>query len=413
MSIQVTLYLDTRRAKQSGLFPAKLRVWDSLIKKAKFYPIGIDFNEKDFDATWNKKRPIKAHQEDRIKLDLILSNANKVVSLLPVFTFERFEKKLFRKSGEGNDVFYHCTEAVNRLKKGGKLSTAETYELSKKSFVAFEKSKNLNSKSSLSLYNITVEWLNDYQKYMTDKGRSLTTVGIYLRCMRALFNSAISEDDINKEFYPFGKNKYQIPSVKNKKKALSSEQLRILFKAKVSSPEQKKARDFWFFSYSCNGMNIKDIAQTRYKDIEDGVLSFYRAKTLNTSKHGISAITVHLTDYANTIIKKYASKKPAPDKLVFDIIKDDESEEKKRVRIKNFTRFINQHIKKVCEVNDLPMITTYWARHSFATNSIRKGASMEFVQESLGHEDLKTTMNYFAGFDDETKKEFAEKLMDF
>ena len=38
---------------------------------------------------------------------------------------------------------------------------------------------------------------------------------------------------------------------------------------------------------------------------------------------------------------------------------------------------------------------------------------MEFMQESMGHKDMKTTMRYFAGFDDEAKKEFADKLMDF
>ena len=413
MSIQITLYLDTRRVKKSGLFPAKLRVWDSIPKKAKFYPVGIDFKLKQFEDTWVKRKPSKENQDNRIKLDAILARANEVAAEFPVFTFDRFERKLYRKSGESTSVYYHYIEIINQLKKQDKLSTADTYSLSMKSFKAFGLSKNKSSKEILSLYDITVDWLNMYEKYMIGKGRSFTTVSIYLRCLRAVFNKAIADKDINKDFYPFGKRKYKIPSVKNKKKALSSEQLKVLFNAVTKNKEQEKARDFWFFSYSCNGMNIKDIASIRSKDIKDGVLSFYRAKTISSSKDGLSAITVHLTEYANMIIRKYGTLNNEPSELVFGIIKDEESEEKKRVRIKNFTRFINQHIKKVCEVNDLPMITTYWARHSFATNSIRKGASMEFVQESLGHEDLKTTMNYFAGFDDEFKKEFAEKLMDF
>ncbi len=68
----------------------------------------------------------------------------------------------------------------------------------------------------------------------------------------------------------------------------------------------------------------------------------------------------------------------------------------------------------MCEANKLPEnISTYWARHSFATLSVRKGASMEFIQESLGHKDMATMQAYFAGFDDDTKKEFAKGLMDF
>ena len=52
-------------------------------------------------------------------------------------------------------------------------------------------------------------------------------------------------------------------------------------------------------------------------------------------------------------------------------------------------------------------------RHSFATISVRKGASMEFISEALNHSDLSVTKNYFAGFEDEAKKEFAKTLLDF
>ena len=58
-------------------------------------------------------------------------------------------------------------------------------------------------------------------------------------------------------------------------------------------------------------------------------------------------------------------------------------------------------------------ISSYWARHSFATMAIRKGASMEYVGEAVGHSNPKTTKGYFAGFEDETKKEFALKLLEF
>jgi len=81
--------------------------------------------------------------------------------------------------------------------------------------------------------------------------------------------------------------------------------------------------------------------------------------------------------------------------------------------VQNFTRYVNQHLAKLCKANDLPIISTYWARHSFATVAVRKGASMEFMRESLGHSDMKTTLNYFAGFDDEAKKELALSIMDF
>jgi site-specific recombinase XerD len=71
-------------------------------------------------------------------------------------------------------------------------------------------------------------------------------------------------------------------------------------------------------------------------------------------------------------------------------------------------------MKKLCKsLNIDSAISTYWARHSFSTQAVRSGASLEFVQESLGHGNLKTTMAYFAGFEDKAKKEFADKIMSF
>ncbi len=56
---------------------------------------------------------------------------------------------------------------------------------------------------------------------MLQDGNSLTTVGIYIRPLRALFNQAIRDGIIAPESYPFGKGRYQIPAGRNVKKALS------------------------------------------------------------------------------------------------------------------------------------------------------------------------------------------------
>jgi len=85
--------------------------------------------------------------------------------------------------------------------------------------------------------------------------------------------------------------------------------------------------------------------------------------------------------------------------------------EAKRNSIKAFTRFINQHIKKLAKANGLPDgISTYYARHSFATIGIQNGQSLEFMQRELGHKSMATTQNYFSGFDNETKKQFPNQL---
>jgi site-specific recombinase XerD len=66
--------------------------------------------------------------------------------------------------------------------------------------------------------------------------------------------------------------------------------------------------------------------------------------------------------------------------------------------------------------NDLGItrdVTTYAARHSFATILQRSGVSVEFISEALGHSNVKTTQNYLGGFEDDRKKEVAKLLTDF
>ena len=246
---------------------------------------------------------------------------------------------------------------------------------------------------------------------MLDKGKSYTTVSIYTRTLRVIFNKAIEVNDLNSEHYPFGKNKYKIPRTKKVKKALNSNQLKVLFDAKPTNNNEAIAKDFWFFSYACNGMNLKDIALLKHSDIEGDKFSYFRAKTFDKTAEK-KEIIIYLTDFTRSIISKYSTKNK--DGFVFDIIDTKENSVTQYKKIKNFTRYINDHIKRIAKSNGLPdEISTYWARHSFATNSLRKGASMEFVSEALNHSDLSVTKIYFAGFEDEARKDFANSIMDF
>jgi integrase/recombinase XerD len=414
MKPQITLFLDTRRPKAGNLYPVKLRVWDGMTKKARLFPTAFDLGENDFKQAWESKKPRREFNTLRIKLEAVKSKAHEVVEDIYPFTFDAFERKLYMRTGSGIDITYHYNQVIEDLNKFGQVGTASNYDLSLKSLMKFNDVKRGKSTASLSFYEITSEWLKEYENYMVHNNqRSFTTVSMYLRALRAIYNKAITEGEIKADIYPFGRRKYVIPSSKNTKKALSKDQLAQLLKAKPENEFQQKAKDFWFFSFACNGMNIKDIAQLKYKDIQDGAISFYRAKTINTSKGDLKTITAYLNEFTQGVIAKYGNEHNHPENFVFDILQKVFNPFQQKRAVQNFTRFINQHIKLLCKKVGLPEISTYSARHSFATMSIRNGASMEFVQESLGHGNLSTTKNYFAGFEDKTKREFAEKLMEF
>jgi integrase/recombinase XerD len=415
-SYYISYFLDTRRAKKSGKFPLKLRAFTSTPRKQKLYPTVFEFSEKEFESIWLTTKPRTEYKEVRRQMQAVENKAIDAAKELIPFTFEQFEKKLFRKDGDGTNIFYQYETTIKYLKAQGQIGTASTYELSLKSIKEYLTTLNTKEQSALSFIEVTPKWLNGYEKFMTcaPKNRSLTTVSMYLRALRTIFNKAKDEKEIDSEIYPFGKRKYQMPAVRSVKKSLSKEQLKTLFDAIPSTPEQRKAKDFWFFSYSCNGMNIKDVALIKHKDLQEGKIVYYRAKTINTAKADLKPITVYLGDFGKRIIAEYGNSGNSPEDFIFSIVNESQSLLERHRAIKNFTKFINQNLKKLAKHNGITNeISTYWARHSFATNAIRNGASMEFVSEALNHSNLKVTQGYFSGFEDEAKKDFMENLMKF
>lgn len=416
MSYIISIILDTRRVKEKGTYPVKLRVYNksNTVKKVKLYALDLDLTKKAFETIWinpENKSLRGINKEIRLKLQSIESRANKEAKEMTVFNFKNFETKLFRKSSDQNNVKYYFDLVIKKNLNNNKIGTAESYKYTFNSLAEFSETNKKCDANKLTFNLITAEWLKEYQNFMLAKNRSYTTISIYTRTLRAIFNLAIGEKDISNDIYPFGKKGYKIPRTKKVKKALNSKQLKTLFNAVVININEQQAKDFWFFSYACNGMNFKDIALLKYSDIKGDKFSYNRAKTFDKTTEK-SEVTIYLTDYTKGIISKYGNKNN--EDFIFNIISSQDTSEIQYKKIKNFTRLINDHIKRVAIRHDLPNeISTYWARHSFATNSLRKGASMEFISEALNHSDLSVTKNYFAGFEDEAKKDFANSLLDF
>lgn len=405
----ISIFLDTRRKKKNKKYPVKLRVFTPQPRKQKLYPTKFEFTEDEFENIMHGSKSNKELQNSRLKISSVEKRATEVAEKLNHFSFEAFEKNLFEgKINETKDIKYYFNQAIEQYKLNKQIGTASNYEYSLKSLLDYHKKENL------SFHTITPQWLRNYENFIIDeKHCSPTTVGMYLRPLRAIFNTAISEQIIEIEYYPFGKKKYSIPAPKSLKKALSKEQLKALFTTQPKTPEQEKAKAFWFFSYACNGMNFKDIANLQYKDISGDTLSFRRAKTSSTNKKQAPVI-VYLEKFTLSVIEKYGNDQTDPNTYVFSIIDHSTTPVEQHRELKNFIRYINQHFVKFAksiEINE--KVSTYWARHSFATSAIRNGASLEYVSEALSHSNLKTTIGYFAGFEDEKKREIANKIMDF
>lgn len=400
----ISICLDQRRLRSDNTYPVRLRVFTQSPRKQKLYVTDFNYTEEDFKNVWLTSPPKEKYKDRRLELDALKVFSNKIADSLPHFTFEAFEKKYLRNTNNKDTIQAAFSDYANELRKIGRIGTAVSYECSLSSFDKFYKGAKFT--------DITVDVLNKYEKWMLDQNNSITTVGIYLRNLRALFNILISDGTLAQESYPFGKKKYEIPTGNNIKKALSLEDVALIYYQKTE-PFLERSKAYWLFIYLCNGINVKDMCLLKYKNIKDNVLEFERAKTART-KRKVEPIRVHLNDDLLQIIKKWGNKNIGNETYIFPILTKDLTPERERQLIQQFIGVVNDHMKIIAkQLNIQKSATTYVARHSFATILQRSGASTEFISEALGHSNVATTQSYLAGFEDETKKETAKALTAF
>ena len=158
-------------------------------------------------------------------------------------------------------------------------------------------------------------------------------------------------------------------------------------------------------------MNIKDIIHLKFKNIHKDTIQYDRSKTSNTIQNP-KPIVISLLPQAKEIIEKWGVKTKNENDFVFPVLKKNLSELQKQKDKDQFIKTINKYMKLIGQDigYDKPL-TTYAARHSFATVLKRSGAPTEFISESLGHKSLQTTEAYLDSFEDSSRKKFMENLI--
>jgi len=406
--VTIQIIQDTRVQKKDKTFRIKLRV--TFQRKRRYYPLPQSLTIDDWEKVQSPKSRGE-HKELRLYFNKVEQRANEVLKTIEIFTFQEFERKFNGSKSEEVNVFSHFDAYIKELREEERINTAVCYECTKNSLLKFLKK---NRKSSLTFIDVSVEFLKKYEKWMLDNGNSTTTISIYIRSLRTMINLGIDKGLLERQYYPFGKRKYVIPSAKNIKKALTLEEIKRIVEYTPKSERQHWAKDFWILSYLCNGINIKDLALLKFENLQENQISFYRAKTKNAYRANPKLITIALLPQANTIIERLSSKSKAPNNYIFDIINDTDDGNTQRRNIQQTTKLINKYMKQIGEALEIDKpLTTYAARHSFATVLKRSGASIEFISESLGHKNVQTTENYLDSFELETKLEMQKSLLNF
>lgn len=399
--ITIATMLDDRKANKKGSFPVKIRVTYKRVRK--YYSTGKDLTPEEWKVLpTGKSRLLKETRESvENSFSLVRSNVEAIAEK-GGFSFDTLNIRLGR--GVGDTVNSALRVRIENLKREEKISTMQLSEYLLKSLEKF-------SSSHIDFENITVDWLKKYEKHLLNNDKSYTTISMQMRVIRTLVNQAKRDGVIKETQYPFGKDKYEIKEGVNIKKALTLDQIKEIFYFTDGNETTERYRDLWIFSYLCNGINIADLVKLKFKDIKDGDICFVRQKTESTSKNR-KEIRASVTINVQNIINKWGNK-PSPENYIFPYLNGKENAEKKQAITKDLTKRINLRMKKIGEELKIGDITTYTARHSFATVLKRSGANIASISESLGHNDLKTTESYLASFEKEERQKNAQMLTDF
>lgn len=293
---------------------------------------------------------------------------------------------------------------IEDLKQKGRIGNSYAYLNSYNTLRNFNKGKKLNYTFS----HIDVSFCKRFEDWMRSKGNKDTTLSYQFRTLRATYNKAIEAKIVAREKNPFIEYKLSHFNTKTIKRALSKNDILKIINADCSSQSKLRqlTHDLFSFSYLCGGISFVDIANLTRQNIIEDRLIYQRQKT-----HG--NINLLLSKEASAIIEKYSTYQQKAEYL-FPILhcKRHITPMQKNNRVHKICHQVNTELRAFAkELGITAEITTYVARHSFATILKKSGVNIGIISQALGHQDIKTTQIYLSKFDNEQVDDAMKNLL--
>ena len=346
----VNFYLDTRKTEEGfGIiklrithnreqkdYSTKIKIATSIFEKLKKQGNELDGRIRDNEVI-NFHRLLFSPKDNRkIFADGFVLRAKIIIKKFgDNFDFDNFKNEFDNYGKETiciddkTDLIKTLNTKCEVLKAKGQLTHGTNFGLVAKSlnrfveYLQIHEPNRLKPKKNFVLRFSQVDstFLTDWSIFMKDHGKvsqkkkdgvpvsaspaSETTIGIYSRTLRVVFNDAIEAKIIDRDTYPFGNKRFSPPVGRNIKKALSTEQIDAI-KAYIPAPNtlEQRSHDLWLFSYFGNGMNFTDIIHLTWQDITEDKITFQRQKTMKSN----TDISVRINEVMRGVLERWASK---------------------------------------------------------------------------------------------------------
>jgi len=426
---KATIVLYTSKKYKDGNSPIMLRVTQNT--KLKYFKIGDDkFNvkldkwDKGLGLVRSDKRVNPEHKFLNSYINEKLNQAQKILDKFEergiAWTFNMFEEE-YRNKPKITKVKPFIEARITELQKQDKFNSSTVL---KETVIILEKYDSNFGK--LYFQDIDYKYIEGFYTYLKNvRGNRDTTIGIMLRGIRTILNEAINRGVGSKESYPFSKiygatKIFKISKLEKRttKRFLPKEYMIKLVEADILKPHLNWARQIFLFSFFASGLNFKDMAFLTADNIKTKYLEggkeqkFIELSRLKTNE----SLSIPITESLKSILIWAKANTTNNNEYLLPIITNKKLKgEKLNNHITQRRKRLNIHLRKLAGNLKFPegllVISSYFARHSYATTMLRNGAQVEKISEALGHRNIKTTQIYLESFGMEEIAKLNEDLL--
>lgn len=304
------------------------------------------------------------------------------------------EMTLIRKGVARNGFVLYALNIIDQVEQEGRFGTAQAYMSSLKSLVQFTGSQRIPFRLFRS------GMLNNYENWLLGQGCCENTAHFYLRNLRALYNKAVAEKVIRPRENPFAG--MSLESMPTRKRALPKRWMKRIKNLKLDEGTSlAMARDMFLFSFYTCGMGFADMVLLKHEQLQREMIHYERVKTGRP-------VSVFANEDLLKIIENYRTDSC----YIWPVLSEGASEETHYKCYRSALCSFNRHLKIIAEKANIPeSLSSYMARHSWATAARNQLMPTAVISSCLGHANEKTTQIYLDSFNEGLVKRINNKVI--
>lgn len=379
---------------RDGSYPIILKIIKD--RKIKIISLRLFCHENEWN---NRKSEFKKSHPNFIQRNVLLSKyKSKALGIFDDFKNEGIDFSLnqFEERFRGDHKRINMTISdffqykIDLLNESGKTGSARAYLDASLAFFKFYQNKNLLFK------DLDVNMLEAFEAHLRGRGNIDGGIAVRLRQIRALYNDAISKKIASVSDYPF--STYKISKLKGRglKLALTRGEIQKIESFNtIDNPHLIHAKNCFIFSYFTRGMNFVDMIRLSWDNIQSNSIVYIRSKTKGRFVIKILSPLQDVLDYYKLTYNQTNYVFPI---LLKENMSPIQIENRKSKTLKKFNKDLKE-IALLVGINK--KLTSYVARHSFATNLKQLGVSTDIISESMGHQNINITNAYLKEFEND------------